>query len=166
MSCPGDAKFILVDGGGGNDRDHDRRLGARPRSKSGSKAAPAPTNCSAATATTCIEAGDDSDPDLLEGGGGDDALIGARTDIPVPYSSGKSTLIGGAGSDVMVGGDPCDGDVFDGGQGNDDANFFRFTPGVKAQIGGAGHPRRRLLHAGPGSTPRSRRSRDRRATTR
>ena len=37
----------------------------------------------------------------------------------------------------MVGGDPCDGDVFDGGQGNDNANFFRFTPGVKAEIGGA-----------------------------
>ena len=36
----------------------------------------------------------------------------------------------------MVGGDPCDGDVFDGGPGNDDANFFRFTPGVNAQIGG------------------------------
>ena len=37
----------------------------------------------------------------------------------------------------MVGGDPCDGDVFDGGSGNDNANFFRFTPGVSAQIGGA-----------------------------
>jgi Ca2+-binding RTX toxin-like protein len=37
----------------------------------------------------------------------------------------------------MVGGDPCDGDLFDGGVGNDNANFFRFTPGVSAQIGGA-----------------------------
>jgi Ca2+-binding RTX toxin-like protein len=83
-----------------------------------------------------IEAGDDSDPDTLDGGAGDDALIGARTDLHVPFSSGKSTLIGGQGADVMVGGDPCDGDLFDGGAGNDNANFFRFTPGVRAQIGG------------------------------
>jgi Ca2+-binding RTX toxin-like protein len=45
-------------------------------------------------------------------------------------------MIGGEGNDVMVGGDPCDGDVYEGGAGNDDANFFRFTPGVTAQIGG------------------------------
>jgi Ca2+-binding RTX toxin-like protein len=83
-----------------------------------------------------IEAGDDSDPDVLEGGPGDDALVGARTDLPVPYNSGKSTMIGGPGGDVMVGGDPCDGDLFDGGPGEDDANFFRFTPGVTAEIGG------------------------------
>ena len=46
-------------------------------------------------------------------------------------------MIGGPGSDVMVGGDPCDGDLFDGGTGNDNANFFRFTPGVTREIGGA-----------------------------
>jgi len=84
-----------------------------------------------------IEAGDDNAPDLLEGNAGDDALIGARTDLHVPYNSGKSTLIGGPGNDVLVGGDPCDGDFFDGGPGNDNANFFRFTPGVYAEIGGA-----------------------------
>jgi serralysin len=83
-----------------------------------------------------IEAGDDGDPDLLEGAAGDDALVGARTDFQVPVNSGKSTLVGGPGSDVLVGGDPCDGDLFDGGPGNDSANFFRFTPGVFAEIGG------------------------------
>ena len=83
-----------------------------------------------------IEAGDDDDPDVLEGNGGDDALIGARTDLHVPVNSGKSTLIGGPGSDVLVGGDPCDGDLFVGGPGNDNANFFSFTPGVYAKIGG------------------------------
>ena len=97
---------------------------------------PAPTKSTAANGNDIIEAGDDTDPDLLEGGAGDDALVGARTDLPIPYSSGKSTLVGGEGTDVMVGGDPCDGDVFDGGPGNDNANFFRFTPGVTAQIGG------------------------------
>ena len=96
---------------------------------------PGPTSCRA-DGGDVIEAGDDNDPDVLEGGPGDDALIGARTDLPVPFNSGKSTLIGGPGSDVMVGGDPCDGDIFDGGPGDDDANFFRFTPGVNAEIGG------------------------------
>ena len=84
-----------------------------------------------------LEAGDDSDPDLLDGGPGDDGLIGARTDLPTPYNSGKSTLIGGEGSDLLVGGDPCDGDTFDGGSGSDTASFIRFNPGVTAQIGGA-----------------------------
>ena len=84
-----------------------------------------------------IEAGDDSDPDTLSGGGGNDGLIGARTDNPDPFNSGKSTLVGGPGSDLLVGGDPCDGDLFDGGAGNDNASFFRFNPGVSAQIGGA-----------------------------
>lgn len=94
-----------------------------------------------------IEAGDDSDPDLLKGNAGDDALIGARTDLHVPVNSGKSTLIGGPGSDVLVGGDPCDGDFFDGGSGNDNANFFRFTPGVYAKIGG------QVLRRGDPCTP-------------
>ena len=112
-----------------------------------------------------IEAGNDSDPDLLDGGAGDDALIGARTDFHVPVNSGRSVMIGGPGSDVLVGGDPCDGDLFDGGPGNDNANFFRFTPGVTAQIGGAAKrsgsgPARRAR-----SSPRSRRWRDRPAPT-
>lgn len=94
-----------------------------------------------------IEAGDDGDPDLLVGGRGDDALIGARTDLPVPLGSGRSTMIGGGGSDVLVGGDPCNGDLYDGGAGADNANFFRFTPGVTAKIGG---PARR---AGEACTP-------------
>lgn len=83
-----------------------------------------------------VEAGDDSAADVLSGGGGDDALIAARTDRPVPVGSGRGTMLGGGGDDVLVGGDPCDGDIYDGGPGADNANFFRFTPGVNAQIGG------------------------------
>jgi Ca2+-binding RTX toxin-like protein len=94
-----------------------------------------------------IEAGDDADADLLSGGDGDDALIGARTDAHVPIGSGRSTMLGGAGSDVLVGGDPCDGDLYDGGSGNDNANFFRFTPGVVAEIGGT------ATRAGESCTP-------------
>ena len=68
---------------------------------------------------------------------GGDSLIGARTDLPSPYDSGKSTLIGGDGSDLLVGGDPCNGDSFSGGPGSDTASFVRFNPGVTAEIGGA-----------------------------
>jgi Ca2+-binding RTX toxin-like protein len=57
--------------------------------------------------------------------------------VPTPYDSGKSTLIGGEGSDLLVGGDPCDGDSFDGGPGSDD----RLVGGSGSDrlTGGAGH---------------------------
>jgi Ca2+-binding RTX toxin-like protein len=54
----------------------------------------------------------------------------------VPVNSGRATMVGGPGDDVLVGGDPCDGDLYRGGPGNDNANFSRFTPGVRARIGG------------------------------
>ena len=95
-----------------------------------------PDNLYGGPGNDVIEAGDDRDPDLLDGRAGDDALIGARTDFHVPVESGRSVMVGGAGSDVLVGGDPCDGDLYDGGGGSDNANFFRFTPGVTARIGG------------------------------
>jgi Ca2+-binding RTX toxin-like protein len=133
--CPADVQTILIDAGGGNDSvtvDASVPANIEVRIEGGTGA----DQLLGGPGGDVIEAGDDSDPDVLEGGPGDDALIGARTDLPVPYNSGKSTLIGGPGSDVLVGGDPCDGDLFDGGSGNDDANFFRFTPGVVAEIGG------------------------------
>ena len=135
VSCPGDARFLLVDADGGNDVvtiDSSVPAFLETRIEGGSGA----DVLRGGDGGDIIEAGDDSDPDRLEGGPGDDALIGARTDTPVPYSSGKNEFIGGPGLDVMVGGDPCDGDVFDGGPGTDDANFFRFSPGVTAEIGG------------------------------
>jgi len=135
-SCPGDAGFILVDAGPGDDRVE--IAGSIPASiEARLEGGAGADELVGGRGGDILEAGDDSDPDRLVGGAGDDALVGARTDNPVPYSSGQSTLIGGPGADVMIGGDPCDGDVFDGGGGNDDANFFRFTPGVRAQIGGA-----------------------------
>jgi Ca2+-binding RTX toxin-like protein len=134
-SCPADASFILIDGGPGNDRiaiDGSVPASIEARLEGGTGA----DELYGGNGSDVLEAGDDSDPDTLDGGGGDDALVGARTDNPVPYGSGKSLFYGGQGADVMVGGDPCDGDVFDGGPGNDNANFFRFTPGVNAEIGG------------------------------
>jgi hypothetical protein len=54
--------------------------------------------------------------------------------------SGAGRMFGGAGSDLLVGGQLCDGDLFDGGAGgNDSASFARVRNGgvfVKATIGG------------------------------
>ena len=50
-------------------------------------------------------------------------------------------MIGGPGNDLMIGGQPCDGDTFDGGPGgNDSASFARVHNAgvaVEATIGGA-----------------------------
>jgi len=50
-------------------------------------------------------------------------------------------MVGGPGNDLMIGGQPCDGDLFDGGPGaNDSASFARVRNSgafVKATIGGA-----------------------------
>jgi Ca2+-binding RTX toxin-like protein len=134
--CAAGVQTILIDAGAGNDTvvvDESVPASVEVRIEGG----PGADRLRGGPGGDVIEAGDDSDPDVLEGGPGDDALIGARTDFHVPVHSGKSTMIGGPGDDVMVGGDPCEGDLYDGGPGNDDANFFRFTPGVTAEIGGA-----------------------------
>jgi Ca2+-binding RTX toxin-like protein len=86
-----------------------------------------------------LYAGDDSEPDVLEGGGGDDALFGVNVLHP-QHPSGLALMVGGGGNDLMVGGQPCEGDFFDGGPGSDDsASFARVRNGgavVEAAIGG------------------------------
>jgi Ca2+-binding RTX toxin-like protein len=86
-----------------------------------------------------IYAGDDDDPDRLEGGGGDDALFGVNIFHPRHYS-GAAAMIGGGGDDLLVGGQPCEGDLFFGGRGDtDSASFSRVRNGgfyVRARIGG------------------------------
>jgi Ca2+-binding RTX toxin-like protein len=87
-----------------------------------------------------IYAGDDDVPDRLEGGGDDDALFGVNIFHP-RRESGAATMIGGGGNDLLIGGQPCEGDRFAGGPGaNDSASFARVhNEGtfVKARIGGA-----------------------------
>lgn len=69
--------------------------------------------------------GDDAEPDRLEGAGGDDALFGINVLHP-QRASGAATMLGGGGNDLMIGGQPCDGDFFNGGPGsNDSASFAR-----------------------------------------
>jgi len=87
-----------------------------------------------------IYAGDDDVPDRLEGRGGGDALFGVNIFHP-RRESGAATLIGGGGDDLLIGGQPCGGDLFVGGPGaNDSVSFARVrNPGiaVAAKIGGA-----------------------------
>lgn len=84
--------------------------------------------------------GDDSDPDWLAGGGGNDALFGVNILHP-RHPSGAATLLGGGGNDLLIGGQPCEGGLFRGGPGrNDSASFSRVRNGgtfVAAEIGGA-----------------------------
>lgn len=87
-----------------------------------------------------LYAGDDSDPDRLEGRGGDDALFGVNILHP-RRGSGAAAMLGGGGDDLLIGGQPCEGDLFSGGPGGtDSASFARVRNEgvfVEAQIGGA-----------------------------
>jgi Ca2+-binding RTX toxin-like protein len=86
-----------------------------------------------------LYAGDDADPDRLEGGGGDDALFGVNILHP-RHGSGPATMLGGGGDDLLIGGQPCEGDLFRGGPGDtDSASFARVRNdgvNVEARIGG------------------------------
>lgn len=86
-----------------------------------------------------LYAGDDADPDLLQGGAGDDALFGVNILHP-RRGSGAATMLGGSGDDLLIGGQPCEGDRFVGGPGaNDSASFARVRNEgvfVRARIGG------------------------------
>ncbi len=87
-----------------------------------------------------LYSGDDRVADTLEGGAGDDVLYGVNIFHP-RKSSGGARMFGGPGNDLMIGGQPCDGDLFAGGPGpNDSASFARVRNSgivVKATIGGA-----------------------------
>ena len=83
--CPGDSKFLLIDGGAGDDSIRDR--GSVPASiETRIEGGTGADELHGGEGGDLIEAGDDNDPDRLEGGGGDDALVGARTDKPRPDS--------------------------------------------------------------------------------
>ena len=86
-----------------------------------------------------LYAGDDRVADTLLGEGGDDVLFGVNIFHP-RRSSGAARMLGGPGNDLLVGGQPCEGDYFEGGPGDrDSASFARVRNGgthVVAMIGG------------------------------
>jgi len=86
-----------------------------------------------------IYAGDDRVRDTVAGEGGDDVLFGVNIFHP-RQSSGAARMLGGEGNDLLVGGQPCEGDRFEGGTGDrDSASFARVRNGgtnVVATIGG------------------------------
>ena len=86
-----------------------------------------------------IFSGDDNDPDDLTGGCRTDILFGVNTENP-RKDSGAAIMRGLGGNDLLVGGQPCDGDTYNGGGGGQDsASFARVKNSgifVVATIGG------------------------------
>jgi Ca2+-binding RTX toxin-like protein len=137
VSCAGPVTSILVSLRAGNDRLVVR--GSVPAEVSVTvEGGPGHDRLRGGRGGDTLYAGDDSDPDTLVGGGGDDVLFGINILHP-RRSSGAAMLVGGPGNDLLVGGQPCH-DLFHGGSGeNDSASFARVrNPGtvVKATIGG------------------------------
>jgi Ca2+-binding RTX toxin-like protein len=139
VSCGGRVRSILVSLGAGNDAitlEHS----LPPEISVTIDGGPGGDWLRGGPGSDTLYAGDDADPDRLQGGGGDDALFGVNILHP-RRSSGAATMIGGGGDDLLVGGQPCSGDVFAGGRGaNDSASFARVRNEgvhVEAKIGGA-----------------------------
>ena len=76
--------------------------------------------------------GDFPGADLLDGGGGGDALISEGGDP----GSGPDSLSGGADDDQLVTDYPCAGHTFSGGPGFDIAGFARSAVAIRARMGG------------------------------
>ncbi len=76
--------------------------------------------------------GDAPGADVLNGNGGDDALVSRGGDP----ASGPDSLSGGPGDDQLVADDPCAGDAFSGGPGDDVAGFALSKVGIQARLGG------------------------------
>ena len=130
---------ILVSLGAGNDQVHvDRSL--PPSVEVTIDGGPGSDWLRGGRGGDTIYAGDDGEPDRLEGGGGNDALFGVNILHP-RHGSGAATMIGGSGDDLLIGGQPCEGDLYAGGPGaNDSASFARVRNegvDVEAKIGGA-----------------------------
>jgi Ca2+-binding RTX toxin-like protein len=77
--------------------------------------------------------------DTLNDGEGNDRLRGGGGDDGLTNSAGKDRLRGGGGNDLLVTSSLDDGDVLDGGGGKDNASFAQVEHqyGVRAQIGGS-----------------------------
>lgn len=103
---------------------------------------------------------------ILLGGEGADALIGAATedaaidgagadtvdagggDDAVPNNPGEDDLLAGPGDDLFISNAVCEGDVLDGGEGTDNANWANFGSAVALDLGAG-----KAGLIGPGGAP-------------
>jgi hypothetical protein len=139
VACRGQVRSILVSLGAGNDTIAVERS-LSPAISVTIDGGPGSDWLRGSPGADTLYAGDDADPDRLQGGGGDDALFGVNILHP-RRESGAATLLGGGGDDLLIGGQPCGGDLFVGGPGaNDSVSFARVRNEgvhVEAKIGGA-----------------------------
>ncbi|PLW66611.1 calcium-binding protein, partial [Pseudohalioglobus lutimaris] len=78
----------------------------------------------------------------IDGGAGDDTIIGTKGDDHIEGNVGNDKLFGGAGDDTMLGGDGDDflsggagNDVIDGGRGMDSISFRGFSSEYNVDVG-------------------------------
>ncbi len=68
--------------------------------------------------------------DALVDGAGNDTVNGAGRDDALPNNGGADQLHAGAGEDLFISNAVCDGDLLDGGDDRDNANWANFKSGV------------------------------------
>ena len=137
VECNGNAGRLVAAMKGGNDSldasDLPRRVHATI------DGGPGADNLRGVKGPNTIFSGDDNDPDDLTGGSRTDILFGVNTEHP-KNDSGAAVMRGLGGNDLLVGGQPCNGDTFNGGGGGQDsASFARVKNSgifVVATIGG------------------------------
>ena len=135
--CKGSAGRLVATMKGGNDKldasDLPRRINSTIDGGGGSD------ELRGSQGPNTIFSGADNDPDDLIGGSRTDILFGINTENP-KRDSGAAVMRGRGGNDLLVGGQPCDGDTFNGGGGGQDsASFARVKNSgifVVATIGG------------------------------
>jgi Ca2+-binding RTX toxin-like protein len=71
---------------------------------------------------------------LVDGAGGDSAAAGGGDDA-VPNNPGADQLGAGPGDDLFISNAACEGDVLDGGEGTDNANWANFGSAVALNLG-------------------------------
>lgn len=90
-----------------------------------------------------LNGGDASEDVLVDGpGNGTDVLNGFGGDDALLHNGGADQLYGGEGNDLFLSNSVCDGNLMSGGSGRDNASWARFGEGVAADLasGQAGRP--------------------------
>jgi Ca2+-binding RTX toxin-like protein len=95
-----------------------------------------------ATTSAILLGGEDGDTltggateDALVDGSGSDSVDAAGGDDAVPNNQGTDHLAAGPGDDLFISNSICEGDLLDGGDGNDNANWANFNSAVALDLG-------------------------------